>query len=547
MTFLLQSLLASSKLNTPPVNFDLKGITRLVTLGDSIAAGQNASPSSNAFRALLKDYMLWGDTDLSAGGRGYYVAVSSFNQQAFLRPSTIVIDETSLNDVRRSWTAKTRNKIRASVDSVLARLAGKASYASGSSSVTRSGGTFSGFDAASVGGVYPSGTLPGNFGSSSSSNGAKWAWDFNTSAFFIAFSGSDGSAARGPCEVWVDGVLIDTITDLDQSWDGVSDGANSNAVGPDTRVYWDFGPGTHTCEVIVTGSTTVAIDRFVEMDDPENLGVYLLIEAPKVTDYNKVGLDQADDAVMTAVNKIRIRRLNRFNARGYRFYYVPIMKTSGGFYELPGDIDSDGVHPVNSGHEHIFDSIARFLTPQIKVRDTFTGSSVSIASHSPEIGGTWVIGAGTITINGSGRLVASSAGECYQDIGNADADIGVIARVTSTNNNINIVLRYTDTSNYIQVVFLVNGASSTYTLINRVGGSNSSITTGAVAGSLSASTDYRVKATLKGNRIQAWLNDTLYLDYTDTLNANIGANNPTGTKHGLRVTTVAQFDAIVIL
>lgn len=546
MTFTLQSLLASGMLNTPPADLDLTGVTRLVTLGDSIADGSNASPTSNAFREKLKDYMLWGDSNLAVGGRGYYVAISSFNQFSFSRTSTIVIDETGLNDVRRSWSSKTRNKIRASVDSVLARMAGKASYASGSSSVTRSGGTFSSFDAQSVGGVYPSGTLPGNFGSSSSSNGAKWSWTFNTSAFFIAFSGSDGSAARGPCEVWVDGVLIDTITDLDQSWDGVSDGANANTVGPDTRVYWDFGTGPHTCEVIVTGSTTVAIDRFVEMDDPENVGVYLLIEAPKVTDYNKVGLDQADDAVMTATNKIRIRRLNRFNARGYRFYYVPIMKTSGGFYELPADIDADGVHPVNSGHQHIFDSIARFITPLIKVRDTFTGTSVSIASHSPEIGGAWTIGAGTITINGSGKLVASSSGECTQDTGSSDADIAIIARVTTTNNNINIVFRYTDTNNYIMVVFLVNGGSSTYTLINRVGGSNSGVTTGSV-GSLSSGTDYRIKATLKGNHIMAWLNDTLYLNYTDALNANIGINNPAGTEHGLRVTTISQFDSIVCL
>lgn len=546
MSYIFQALLASGQQNVPIEDVELAGITKLVTLGDSIAAGSNASPSTNAFREKLKDLFLWTDTNLAVGGRGYYNAIESFNETTFTRANTITIDETGLNDVRRSWNAKTRNKIRASIDSILARLAGLNAAASGSASVTRTG-TFSAFDARAVGGVYGTGTLPGNFASQSSTTNSEWEWDFNTDSFFIAFMGSDGTAARGPCEVYVDDVLIDTITNLNQSWDGVSDGANNNQQGPDTRVYWGFGVGAHTCRVKVTGTDPVVIDRFVEMDTPENVGVFFLIEAPKVVDYNKPGLDNANDVVMNILNRIRTNRLNIFNSRGYRFYYIPIMSTSGGFYKLPDDIDpADDVHPTNQGHEHIYDSIIRFT--HILLHDTFDGSSGSVASHTPNIGGAWTVRSGTVTINGSGRLVASVTGNITQTTTESDVDSAVLGRITTTNNAINLIFRYTDENNYIQVQFVVNGASSSLILFNRVAGVNNNITSVVpLATNYAINVDHRLKVLLVANRIQVWIGDTLEMDYTDSDNNDIAVNNPTGVIHGLRVTTVASIATITMV
>lgn len=290
---------------------------------------------------------------------------------------------------------------------------------------------------------------------------------------------------------------------------------------------------------MVTGSTAVVIDRFVEMADPEDVGVFFMIEAPKVVDYNKPGLDQANDVVMNVTNRIRTNRLNIFNSRGYRFYYIPIMTTSGGFYKLPDDIDPvDDVHPTNDGHEHIYDSIIRFT--HILLHDTFDGSSGSIAAHSPNIGGTWTIRSGTVTINGSGRLVASVTGNITQTTTESDVDSTVLGRVTTTNNAINLLFRYTDENNYIQLQFLVNGASSSIILFNRVSGTNNNINLVNPATNYAANVDHRLKVLLVANRIRVWVGDTLEMDYTDTLNANIGINNPTGVIHGIRVTTVAS-------
>lgn len=549
MQFAQQGILMSMvrNLNIPEGSIDISELTNLVTTGDSIAVGNNAS-AGNSWRELLVANFIFNDQTLAIGGLGYWSQVDAYNFISFTRLRTLIIDETGLNDIRRSWTQKTRNKIRASVDTILARAAGLNAYASGSASVTRSSGTFTTFDARSLGGFYGTGAIPGDCATYSSDVGATWSWNFNTEHFFIAFSGSDGTAARGNCEVWVDGVLIETITDLDEQWDGVSDGTNDNQRGPDTRVYWDFGAGPHTCEVIITSAAVVAIDRFVEMGDPDDCGVLLLMEIPKVVDYAKVGLDQANDAIVTQANELRLNRLNIFNTRGYKFYYVPIMNTSpGGLYDLANVDPADDVHPTTAGHLQIYNSVKQYLST-IHVRDTFTGSSGSIAGHSPEVGGSWTIGAGTITINGSGSLVCSSAGECYQTVtGNSDITVISIGRVSVAGNPMGIVLRYTDTNNYILLRLIVDGASSSIVVINRVAGVSTTVNTGTAPGTLAINTDYRFRAKIVGGHIYGYLNDTLLVDYDDSGAANIGANNPTGVTHGFRLSTATTFKEVTMI
>lgn len=177
-------------------------------------------------------------------------------------------------------------------------------------------------------------------------------------------------------------------------------------------------------------------------------------------------------------------------------------------------------------------------TAELKTEDNFTGSSVGIASHTPDIGGAWTQQAGTVTINGSGKLVASVAGACTQDIGNKNVTITAYGRVTTTNNVLSIVLRYTDENNYILVQLSINGGSSQIRLINRVSGTNTTLTTDN-PGSLSANTDYILKVKVVNSEMWIHMNNVLFINSTS------GAwttNNANGTVHGLRVGTVAEYD-----
>lgn len=201
------------------------------------------------------------------------------------------------------------------------------------------------------------------------------------------------------------------------------------------------------------------------------------------------------------------------------------------------------VDKTQAGTESIPAYSSIIYTAKYIVEDTFTGSSVGIASHSPEIGGSYTEQAGTLTINGSGRLVASVAGACTQDAGNKNVTVTTVGRVTTTNNVIAIMLRYTDENNYIMVQLSINGASSQVRLINRVGGSNTTLST-ANPGVLAANTDYILKVKVVNSEMWVHMNNVLFI------NSSSGAwttNNATGTVHGLRVNTVSQYDEFAIV
>lgn len=196
-----------------------------------------------------------------------------------------------------------------------------------------------------------------------------------------------------------------------------------------------------------------------------------------------------------------------------------------------------------AGTQSIAAYTGRIYLPIILVEDNFTGASGNITGHTPDIGGTWVVGSGAMTINGSGKLIASSVGEVYQNVSNKNTTVTAVGRVTTINNAISIVLRYTDSNNYVQVQLLINGVSSAVKLINRVGGTSTEIvseTSGV--GSLTINTDYTLKAKVVNNEIWVHFNNVQFINDVDTGLTDWGANNPTGTNHGLRVGTVAQID-----
>jgi hypothetical protein len=207
----------------------------------------------------------------------------------------------------------------------------------------------------------------------------------------------------------------------------------------------------------------------------------------------------------------------------------PVNSTPGSTY-MKTDKTSAGTVSIPALSGEVF-------LKQLVLEDTFTGASGSIASHSPEIGGTYVVTTGTLSLDGSGNLGASVAGEVYQDLGVSDITIQTTGQVTALNNALTILLRYSDTNNYVAAQFLINGGTSNAKLINRVAGvSTTLVTSSNVSGS--ANTDYLFKVRLSGSTIQISVGNTILIT------SSSGAwttNNTTVTKHGMRVATTAKY------
>lgn len=329
----------------------IKKITTAFMLGNSIMDGNLASPTSNSFRSKLITKYGWTQTNLSLGGSGVWREIFNFRNQTYTRSLTAVFEEGGLNDIRRSNSSQTFNKIESVLNTLLQKHYSVSSVASGSSSVTRAG-TFSAFDCGLYGGYSGSAAIPGNTGSFNTTVNATWTYTFTGVAIAVTFSAADPTISRGNAEIRIDGVLVETITDFSQRYDAVSDGVNDNKRGPDTRVYFGLTNASHTIEV--KGITaTVVVDQFAVLSPTVNIGIFFCIEIPKILDYIKPGIDQGSDAYIDQANTLRRTIVNKWRSYGFRAHYVPVMN----YYQLiPGNtIDAtDSVHPLNNGHFQIF-------------------------------------------------------------------------------------------------------------------------------------------------------------------------------------------------
>jgi lysophospholipase L1-like esterase len=337
---------------------DFNGLSELIFLGDSITVGNNAT-ANEGYQYHFSQYYGSTSVDLAASGRGVWVEIDNINAQSFTRSDTAVFVCGGLNDLKRSDDVKTSNKIVSSLNSVIARVFSGGAVASGGASVTRGGTGFTAFDARAYGGVFPSGTLGTNVASFASTANNTWTWNFSADNVYIEFNGSSG-ATRGTCEVRIDGELVDTISDFDERWDGVSDGVNDNQLGPDTRIYTGLTDAAHSVEIKVISGGNIVVDAIGTLDDPANLGALVVVQIPYITDYSTPPLDQASDAKIDAANALREAIVDRFKALGYPIIFTKIMETKGGLYDL-ANID-DGTHPNTKGQLQIYSSIARHVT-----------------------------------------------------------------------------------------------------------------------------------------------------------------------------------------
>lgn len=333
-----------------------------IFLGDSIMFGMSATVGNSYRELLTEEYAVVG-VNSAVSSRGVWREIANIVLAPFTRDETVIFASAGLNDLRRSDNIKTSNKIESSLNCIVARaFASSQCVASGGASVTRVG-SFASYPASTYAGTYPSGAIGANVASYSSTINNTWTWSFTGDNVFITFAASDGAGGntRGNCEVRIDGNLVETITDLNARWDGVSDGDNANTLGPDARFYTGLASGSHSIEIKVTSADFVVVDQLGVLDDPANVGNLMVNEIPYIVDYSGVGLDNASDAKIDAANALREAIVDRFAALGYNILFNNIMSTTGGLYDL-ANISGDDIHPSTAGHLQIYNSIIRGIS-----------------------------------------------------------------------------------------------------------------------------------------------------------------------------------------
>jgi len=329
---------------------DITGKTQLFAYGDSYTAGQNATTAAERYInqfATGKGLTL---TNRAVGGRGVYVAASTIQGDSFSRPATVITVMAGLNDIRRNGSAtKTLKKIEACYRAIMLRCISNLNTPSGHSSVVRSGSVL-GYAANTVGGLYPTGTLPGNFASYAPSGSASsWTWTFTGTGFGIQFSASDDVISNyGTGKIKIDGVVVKTI-DLGEWYDGISDGANDNARGPLGLTFHNLANTSHTIVVESDGNGNFPVDFFCTLQAPSGSPAILFAEIPYLnsTGYAlspNMGSVAVSDIASTVIKSI----VNEYIALGFNVGFVQ----TNSYTNLITDLDTDNIHWNNLGHDH---------------------------------------------------------------------------------------------------------------------------------------------------------------------------------------------------
>lgn len=331
----------------------LAGRTNFIALGDSITAGQNASNAASRFVnrfTTLKGLTL---NNLGVGGRGVYQAAVNIQGATFTRSNTVISFMAGLNDMRRGGVAAaTLKKIEACLRTSILRGISNVNTPSGSASVTRVG-TIGAFAANTVGGFYPSGTLPGPYATNATSTSASWTYTFTGTSFGIQFSCSDDVVSSyGHGEIFIDGVKVKDV-ELGEWYDGISDGANANNRGPMAMTFHGLSSGLHTVLVQKNGGGNFPIDFFCTLQTPANAAAFMVAEIPYL---NSTGYAQAPANGSVANSDICSNLLrsivNEYASYGYNITFV---KTND-FYVLATGLDTDNIHPNDTGHVQIRDA-----------------------------------------------------------------------------------------------------------------------------------------------------------------------------------------------
>lgn len=336
----------------------------LIALGDSFTTGLNASPGSNAYIPLFvaAKPAITTLNNLAQGGKGVWVMANAIQNVSYLggQSATIVSAMAGYNDMRRGSSAfLTRKKIQTCYRSVVLNGIANVFAPAGSASVTRTG-TWTSYNASSVGGRYPGGTIPSNMAVISIVSGSTMTWTFTGSDFGVQFSGADSTHfTYGTGTITIDGKPLDNIN-LNVWYDGISDGVNSNQRGPVAFTWHNFKYESHTVVLTTTSNNSFAVDFFATINTPLNSPCFVFFEIPysDATGYAvtpEFGSVAASDICTALIKTI----VTDYIKLGYSICYVP----TNSYFSLMTGLSGDHIHPNNTGHTQIFNAMSAYVFP----------------------------------------------------------------------------------------------------------------------------------------------------------------------------------------
>lgn len=333
--------------------------TNLIALGDSITVGQNAAPSSNAYINLFRTAQGFSTlTNMAVGGRGIWNQTSLMQGATFTRSNTVVTCLVGLNDIRRNGAAaKTLRKIEAGVRSLIIKCFGTGAVPAGGPLVTRSGGSFVGYAANTVGGLYGTGTLPGSFAANCPNTiGASFSYTFTGTAVGVQMIASDGVISpHATCDITIDGVLVRQVN-LSEWYDGLSDGVYDNKRGPVAFTFHDLTNASHTITVTATSNGNFPVDFFSTIQPLGSEAAMIFSEIPYL-DSTGYATSPAFGSVQAtkAANILVFQLVNFYKGLGFN---IGFCKTND-YYDLATGLDTaDHIHPNNTGHSQINNAFA---------------------------------------------------------------------------------------------------------------------------------------------------------------------------------------------
>lgn len=355
------------------------GRTNLMGGGNSFMQGTGAStPSTLGFFPLLATSLGVSTTDnRSVSGRGFWQMMNNIQTASYTGSTTIAISEGGFNDAWRGDTPtgtrnpKTLKKAEAFARMWTCKQILTGANPSGQGSVTRTGGPFVAYNARAQGGVYSSGTIPGNVATYiAPGNTGTWSTGTVTgNQCIIGLIVTDlTSAACSPLDIWVDGAYKETIP-ADLAWtDGISDGSNA---GINIPLWWFVGnlggSGSHTVEVRKTQSAGYAILDFISSAvDPGNNAVPVMCFAriPYMPAAGYVTQGGGSDVWSDMISDVVRNVVYQHYMRGYRnVRMIRMNAVNGGKYVVGTDTNADNIHPNNTGHGHIKDDYRTILIP----------------------------------------------------------------------------------------------------------------------------------------------------------------------------------------
>ena len=329
------------------------GRTTLFAYGDSITVGQNATPTSNQYIQKFRTLRGLTLTNRATSGRGVYRMSSQGIIDTYTRSNTVLTCMAGLNDIRRGGTdVRTLNKIEASYRVIAVKAISSATFASGGASVTRVG-TFANYSANLVGGVNTNtGANPATF---TSTNGSYWEWTFTGTQFGINFIANSGDVQTfGIASVFVDGVFVEDIN-LNNWYDNISDGTYDNRRGSLSWTWHGYANTSHTVRVVANGGI-VPIDFFCTLQSSAaNCASVLAIEIPYLSTTGYAISPANGTVAISNAASLRIKKVMDFySSLGYNMHFAWINDL---WYILSSGLDTDQIHPNNTGHDQIFQAL----------------------------------------------------------------------------------------------------------------------------------------------------------------------------------------------